>query len=351
MNRINHRQDVIDRRVRQHAMTEVGDIAWPGHHALVVSDLREHLADSAADFLDGGEEQGRIEIALQCLIGTDQAAGIVQPQPPIDTDHVAARFAQQRRQGRIARGKMDHRHAGADPLNHRAAVRQDVAAVVIHTQATDPAIEELNGLGPGVDLGVEIQGHAAGDAAHHDVPRGRVAIHQALGGAVVAARAAFDRVGGQGKRRAAEADQRHVGRQPRARLPHGLDDKLQAVHVFQFPQTIDVGRRTDGVVQHGSFAAGEVQTQAHRLENQQQIGEQDRRIDAQPVDRLDHHLGTQGRIFTEPEKTDLRAQLAVLRQVGPACRMSQTGMCAGASRRTAFKNGLSWQAGNMKDER
>ncbi len=202
-------------------------------------------------------------------------------------------------------------------FDHRAAVRQDVAAVVIHPQATDPTIEELNGLGPGVDLGIEVQGHAAGDAAHHGVPGGGVAVHQALGGPVVAARSAFDRVGGQGERRAAEADQRHLGRQPGAGLPHGLDDELQAVHVFQFPQAINVGRRADGVAQHGAFAAGEIQPQAHRLENQQQVGEQDRRIDAQPLDRLDHHLRAQGGIFAQPEKTDLRAQFAVLGQVAP----------------------------------
>ena len=40
-----------------------------------------------------------------------------------------------------------------------------------------------------------------------------------------------------------------------------------------------------GLLQHRPLAGGELQLDPHRLEDQQQIGEEDGRIDPQPLDR------------------------------------------------------------------
>src|SRR5712692_7664823 len=65
------------------------------------------------------------------------------------------------------------------------------------------------------------------------------------------------------------------------------------------------------------LARGEREAQAERLEREQDVGEQDGRVDAQPVDGLQGYLGRELRLVTQLEQRVLLAQRAVLRQVAP----------------------------------
>ena len=152
-----------------------------------------------------------IEIALDRPVVADGPPGFVQPHTPVDADHAAAALGQQRQQRRIARGEIDHRHAGRDPGDDLLDVRQHVAAIVVRAQATDPRVEQLDALRPGGDLGVQVARDRAGQPLHQFAPGAAVAVHQRLGVQVVAAGSAFDHVAGQRERRAGKPDQRNAG--------------------------------------------------------------------------------------------------------------------------------------------
>ena len=258
----------------------------------------------------------------------------------------AAGFGQQRQQRRIAGGEVDHRHAGRDAVDDllartaarsgdsRPAPRQPTQESKSCTHCAPAAIWALR--------------YRVIDRASRSIsvaPGALVAVHQRLGVQVVAAAAPFDRVAGQRERRAGKADQRDVARQIGPRLADRLEDEVERAELFQLEDAIDVGRRADGVVDHRPFALGEIQLQAHRLQDRQQVGEDDRRIDAQPLDGGTHDLAAELRVLAQLEKARLcRGPRDTPPCSGPACRISQTGVTSVGSRRQAFRNGLSYQA-------
>src|SRR5688572_28223046 len=107
---------------------------------------------------------------------------------------------------------------------------------------------------------------------------------------VVAAGTAFDRVAGQRERRAGKADQRDVVGQVDSSLRDDVDDEAELVHVLQLVEPVDFAGFTDRVVNDRYFAVGELQVEPHRLQNRQQVGEDDRGVDPQLVHRSTHHL-------------------------------------------------------------
>src|SRR5689334_2454684 len=100
---------------------------------------------------------------------------------------------------------------------------------------------------------------------------------------VVFGTAAFDDVRSEGKRRAAEADQRNVRTQRATCLADGFVNKLEGAGVFKFKETVDVCGFANGIVNDGSFAGGKLQLDAHRLEDQQDVGKDYGGVDAEPL--------------------------------------------------------------------
>ena len=88
--------------------------------------------------------------------------------------------------------------------------------------------------------------------------------------------------------------------------------KLERLDGFEFQQAIDVGGRADRIVQHRPLAGRELQVDAHRFEDQQQVGEDDGRIDAEPLDRGEHDLGGEVGILAQIEKRGRSPQFAIL---------------------------------------
>ena len=60
-------------------------------------------------------------------------------------------------------------------------VRQHIATVVLGTETTDPTVEQLHGLRPRGDLGVEVEHDRPRQPLHEFMPGGRLAIHECLG--------------------------------------------------------------------------------------------------------------------------------------------------------------------------
>ncbi len=66
---------------------------------------------------------------------------------------------------------------------------------------------------------------------------------------------------------------------------------------------------------HRALALGELEADAHGFERQQDVGEDDGRVDLVAPDRLDRHLGGELRRLAHFEKGVLCPDLAVFRQI------------------------------------
>jgi hypothetical protein len=67
---------------RRDAVTEVEDMA------LETGGGVQHLAGLGLNGLGGGEEDSRVEVALERLAGADAAGGLVERYAPVDSDDV-----------------------------------------------------------------------------------------------------------------------------------------------------------------------------------------------------------------------------------------------------------------------
>ena len=97
----------------------------------------------------------------------------------------------------------------------------------------------------------------------------------------------------------------------------------------------------DRVVDDRTFTLGEFEVESQRLQDQQDVGEEDRRVDSQDLGGGDRDLGGQlGRLQSSRNGTLARmARYSAMYR--PACRISQTGVTSAGSRRQALRNGLS----------
>ena len=80
---------------------------------------------------------------------------------------------------------------------------------------------------------------------------------------------------------------------------------------------IDVSSVPDRMVDRRSFALDEIKRQPHRREGQQQIREQDRRIDVDEIDRLHRDSGGQLRLGADLQQRVTLTQRTVLGHVAP----------------------------------
>ena len=202
----------------QHAVTEVEDVARPTVGA------REHVECLALDDVPGSGEHGRVEVPLDGAVAGERPA-VVEWQPPVEPDHVAARCREVAEQVRGARPEVDRRHV--DGREDPAAPRRDAGAVVRRRERPDPRVEELDDVRARAHLGRDVRREHVCQLRHQRVPRLRLGEHQRLRPRQLAARAALDEVAGDREGAAAEPDHRLLGRELRADEPHGLEHRRE----------------------------------------------------------------------------------------------------------------------------
>ena len=168
---------------------------------------------------------------------------------------------------------------------------QNVAPVVVRGETADPAVEELDTLGPGVELGEKIAAHPPRQPIHEVVPRRGLAVHQRLGMEPSLARPPLNAIAREREWSPGKADHWEILIEPGTRRPDAVEDVGQGVEVFELPDPRHIPRRADRIVDHRTLASGELQIEPHRLEDREEIAEDDRRVDPQPVHRREHHLG------------------------------------------------------------
>src|SRR4051812_26783460 len=195
----------------------------------------------------------------------------------------------------------------------RADVRLDVLAVVGGAEPTHPAVEQLDDVGAGRDLGAKVGGDHRRQPAHQLVPGIGLAVHERLRDREVARWPAFDQVAGEGERRAREADD--AG--PPVELAPDEPDRLEAepdLGRVEGTERRDVRRRADRALDDRAHVRLDPQPDAHRLERQHDVREQDGAVDPELVDRHQGDLGAQLRRLGDLEDPEALAQGAVRRE-------------------------------------
>ncbi len=127
----------------------------------------------------GAHAEGRIQIALHGQVRSDASAGRVERHPPVDTDHVGARRGHEAEELTGAHAEKDGGHAEVrDPVEDGPRGREDELLVLVGGERTGPAVEELDRLRPGLDLGPEEGHRQGGQTSRQPLPQGRVTVHQ-----------------------------------------------------------------------------------------------------------------------------------------------------------------------------
>ena len=196
-------------------------------------------------------------------------------------------------------------------MNEALRSLEGVLAIIGQPQRTYPTVEDLNHIRAGRHLKAAILRQHHHDLVQKAAPRIGVRVHHPLGVNVVARAAALDHVAGQRVRRAAEADDA----QPVAKMCGYLFDCLG--HVCQVAgavgaQRCDVSGGPHRMMHHRPFAGLKLEVQAHRLQRQQQVGEDDGRIHAQLFGCGDGDLGGQLRLLADFHQRVMLANIAVL---------------------------------------
>jgi hypothetical protein len=103
----------------------------------------------------------------------------------------------------------------------------------------------------------------------------------------------------------------------RARQSHRMQDVAEVRFGVHGREALDLGVATERMRDVRPLSRRETQPQSQRLERQQDVGEQNRGVHAEPLHRLKRHLSRQLGRMAQIEDGVLLAQLAVLRHVAP----------------------------------
>src|SRR5215831_5662886 len=169
-------------------------------------------------------------------------------------------------------------------------MRKNVTTIVFHTQASNPAIENLNRIGSCAHLLGRVGCGYGHKLAHQCIPIRGTVVHHLLGMNVVARASALDHVASESKWRAAETDYwnsiREVFRHKTDRFGN-ISELRPAVRA----QICDVVFGPNGLLDNRAFARRKMKRQAHDLQRKKEVGKNDGSIDAEYLSRFDRNLG------------------------------------------------------------
>ena len=287
----------------------------------VVAVAVHHRAGLAADHRRAGAQDRRIEVALQRHAPRHRGTRVGQVDRPIHAQRRAAAVGQRRQLPMGALGKQDHRQFARSGVFFQRShdprhVAQRELAERRWTEQASPAVEDHQCLRAGRGLGDQVGGHGLRQRVQQLVGERRLIPAHGLERGEIARAVALDHVAGERPRAAGEADQRHAPVQLAADQSHRVHHVAQfAIHV-RHGEFVDVGPAAQRARELRAFALGEAQTQPHRVGNGQDVGEQDRRIEVETLQRLQGHLAGVLRVLRQPHETaGALARGAVLGQV------------------------------------
>ena len=189
------------------------------------------------------------------------------------------------------RGTLERREA----VHQAPDDRQHVRVIVAGRQRPHPAVEDLDRLGARPDLRGQRAQRDVREPVQQPAPGDRVAHHQRPRARLVLGGAALDEVAGERERAAREADQRNA--QLGAGEAHRLFQPRRVGGGLEWAQPAQIASRPHRLGDHRAHPGPDLDADADRLERGDDVGEEDRRVDAVTADRLQRHLGRQlGRV-------------------------------------------------------
>ena len=279
--------------------------------------LREQLGDAALDLGRRREEGGGVEVPLQGLAGPHPPPHLRERLPPVDGQHLDRQLGEGGEEVGAAVEVVDERHAPAQAVEDGEDGRQRDLPPAREVEQAPPGVEELDRLGAGRDLRAQVGERGAGEALEEAAqafgvgPAPAEEVRELLRGAP------FDQVGGERPGGAAEADHRHAAVERAPYQPQRLEDVAKGLLDLRLAQALDGLASAHRLRENRAVAGGEDQLRAHRLERQQDVGEEDCRVHAEDVHRLHCDLGRQLRRLAQGQEVRPRPHRAVLRQVAP----------------------------------
>src|SRR5579859_6784005 len=175
MDRLDEELQVLERRRRMDAVTEVENVTRPAARA------SQHVARSLAYQLGRPQQHGRVEVALDAAVVTDDRPPCIQWDAPVERDYVrAGRGYRLEQTGRVG-AEVDPWYVERRQLaEQRARVRQDPGVVVLARQRTHPRVENLDRRRARRHLRPQICGHRRGQLGEQPLERRRLRVHERL---------------------------------------------------------------------------------------------------------------------------------------------------------------------------
>src|SRR5216683_4643344 len=123
------------------------------------------------------------------------------------------------------------------------------------------------------------------------MPRRGLGVHHGFGRLVLARAAALDQIRRERKGRAGKADERRAIAKRTARHPDRITDETQRAGGVDWWNTFKIDGRADRTLDNRTALLLVAQADFHRDERQQDVGEDDRGVDAEAFDRGYGDLG------------------------------------------------------------
>ncbi len=188
--------------------------------------------------------------------------------------------------------EVDARDAALHRLQDRGRVGGDVPDVVGAGQRTCPGVEQLDRARPGIHLDAQELPRQVRAPGEQPMPGARIRVHHRPRREVVAGAATLHQVGGQGERRAREADQRGGLPQLGHHQAHRLRDG-GGLHERVPGDAVHVGGRAYGLVDHRAHARVDLHLYPREDQRRHDVREQDGGVHVVPPHRLQGDLGGQ----------------------------------------------------------
>ena len=309
-----------DRRLRGDAVAEVEDVRQP-------LGRRQDGVHGRVQGPPALDQRLGVEVALSHRRGRHTGAQGREIDPPIDADGIRAGLGDDAGMALETRaaGEDDDlriRHLRADALDHPRDRTEGEAlervAVARSRQHAGMGLEDLHRVGAGAELAHEVLGLDGDQPVEQRIEKRRIGSRQRPGRGEIRRAAPADHVARDRPRRAAEAEQRGLVRQRPADPLHRLEDRRQMRknrRVARLAQALEL-RPAFERVEARPLAFDEAHVLAQGVGHHEDVGEQDRGLEAEAADRLERHLGGEGRIVAEIEEgAGFRPGRPVFRQV------------------------------------
>ncbi len=184
-------------------------------------------------------------------------------------------------------------------VHHLGHVTQGKLAERGRAQQAAPGVEHHQRLRAGGGLGDQVGGDGLRQRIQQSVGQGRLVPAHGLERGEIARAMALDHVAGQRPRAAREADQRHAAMQFAADQAYGVHHIAQLAFHVGHAELVDVGLAAYRVCELRALALGKAQAQAHRVGDGEDVGEQDGRVQLEPLQRLQRHFAGEFRILRQ----------------------------------------------------